>query len=146
MLKFEPSFKYDKQTKSTICELTDGREFFCGKAFCHPEDMDMGNEKIGSEIAFRRAYIKLLKRDKLDVKVALAALNQLYYSMKHSKKFNPTSYENKMLQRQIRIHQNDLVTLQEMITTEEQNLKTLINEKDKFYKRIRRNRAKGNFK
>ena len=80
MLKFEPSFKYDKQTKSTICELTDGREIFCGKAFCHPEDMDMGNEKTGSEIAFRRAYIKLLKRDKLDVKVALAALNQLYYS------------------------------------------------------------------
>ena len=72
----------------------------------------------------------------------LKALKQAYYSMNQSKKFNPKSYENKMLQRQIRQIEFDLDTIRDMLATEEQNLREYIQEKDKFYKRIRHNREK----
>ena len=49
-----------------------------------------------------------------------------------------------MLQRQIRLLEFDLTTLKEMLAYERQSLKDLIEEKDKFYKKIRakRNGAK----
>ena len=62
--------------------------------------------------------------------------------MKHSNKFNPKSYENIMLQRQIRIFKFDIDEIKKIIATEKQNLMTYISEKDKFYNKIRKNRDK----
>ena len=62
--------------------------------------------------------------------------------MKHSKHFNPNSYENKMLQRQIRDFNLDLDIFKDILATEEQMLMEYLEEKDKFYKRIRANREK----
>jgi hypothetical protein len=62
--------------------------------------------------------------------------------MKHSKQFNPKSYENKMLWRRIRAKEFDLDVINQMITTEKQNLSQMIDEKEKFYQRIRANRNK----
>ena len=62
--------------------------------------------------------------------------------MKHSKHFNPNSYENKMLQRQIRDFNLDLDIFKDILATEEQMLIEYLEEKDKFYKRIRANREK----
>jgi len=62
--------------------------------------------------------------------------------MKHSNKFNPKSYENIMLQRQIRIFKFDIDEIKKIIATEKQNLITYISEKDKFYNKIRKNRNK----
>lgn len=138
----EPYFEWDKETGTAICILTDGEREFFGEAICHDDDLDMMNEKTGCEIAFRRAKIKAFKEKKRDLKLQLAALNQAYYSMNRSKNFNPKSYENRMLRRQIHLINSDLATFKEMITTEEQNLRTYITEKDKFYKHIRHNRGK----
>ena len=62
--------------------------------------------------------------------------------MKHSNKFNPKSYENIMLQRQIRIFKFDIDEIKKIIATEKQNLMAYISEKDKFYNKIRKNRDK----
>ena len=115
---------------------------FVGCANCHDDDMDMCNDKTGLQIAMHRATIKYYRNRRDDIKSRLAGLNQLFYSMKHSKNFNPTSYENKMLQRQIRNLTDDLATIKEMIATEEQTMREYISEKDKFYKKIRKNRNK----
>ena len=64
--------------------------------------------------------------------------------MNKSQRFNAKSYENKMLQRQIRQINFDLDTTKEMIATEEQNLRTYIADKDKFYQKVRFNRQKAN--
>ena len=105
--------------------------------------MDMASEKVGCEIAYSRAAIDSIKYERDNViKPSLRALKQLYYSMKHSKKFNPKSYENKMLQRQIQMINFDLATIKDMLAGEEQRLIEYITEKDKFYQHIRRNRAK----
>ena len=143
-MKNEPSFEWNEELKMASCFLKDGQEVFVGFAQCHPEDMDMVTEKVGCEIAFYRAKIKFYQSLKKDLKTALYALNQLYYSMKHSKQFNENSYENHMLQRQIAIHETDLKTIKNLIKIEKEALYKYIDEKDKFYKKIRSNRKKAN--
>lgn len=141
-MKNEPKFLWDKEKRKATCILTDGERKYIGEAICHTDDEDMMNEKTGCEIAIRRAKIKALKEKKRDLKLQLSSLNQLYYSMNRSKKFNPKSYENRMLQRQIQLINFDLETFKQMIVVEEQNLLTYLKEKEKFYKHIRHNRAK----
>lgn len=110
-----------------------------GTAMCHEDDVDMMSWRTGEEIAFRRAKMDCLRIHRnADLLPRLAALNQLYYSMKHSTKFNPKSYENKMLQRQIRAIKFDLTTIKEMLAYEQKNLKEYIQGKEKVYQRIRK--------
>ena len=145
-MKNEPIFTWDEVTGTASCILSDGEKIFTGFANCHPEDSDMCSEKTGCEIALRRAKINALKDYRNEVKVRLSALNQLYYSMNRSKYFNKKSYENKMLQRQIRLTNFDLDTVKEMIVSEQQSLKSYIDEKEKFYNktRLRRKKADSN--
>lgn len=62
--------------------------------------------------------------------------------MKQSTRFNPKSYENMMLQRRIRAINFDLDTIKEMLATERESLRDLIQEKDKFYCQVRAHRNK----
>lgn len=133
-------FSYENET--TTCSINYEGYTAIGVAKCHPDDFDMQNNNTGCEIAFRRAVIQLYYYQKRTIKNRLAALDQLYYSMKHSSHFNKDSYENQMLQRQRYITKMDLITIKEMIVTEKEKLKEYIQKKDDFYVSIRRNRAK----
>lgn len=139
-MTYEPSFVWDEENRSAICTLSNGKNTFFGHATCHPDDEDMMSEKTGCEIAFRRARIKYLQHTKNMLAERLAALTHYYNTINHSKYFNENSYENKMLQRQLHLIKNDLATTKEMIAMERESLKTLIDEKDLFYKAIRKRR------
>lgn len=143
----EPIFTWDEETGIASCIVEGNKYIAVGNASCHPDDADMKSEKTGCEIAYRRAVIDGLRtyRD-CELKPALAALKQLYYSMNKSKRFNEKSYENIMLQRQIRQKEFDLSTVNDMINNKQESLRTLIREKDEFYKQIRKNRQKANNK
>lgn len=134
------NFSYDNE--KTICTINYDNYTAIGIAKCHPDDLDMQNKNTGCEIALHKAMIQLYYYQKRALKNKLSALNQLYYSMKHSKHFNPKSYENKMLQRQINLIKMDLDTIKELITTTKENLKEYIQLKDDFYIAIRKNRIK----
>ena len=142
----EPIFTWDEETKTASCILTDGEEVYMGLATCHPDDTDLGNEKTGYEIAFRRASIYVYKHYRDELKLQLKTLKHLHSTMKHSKYFNPKSYENRMLQRHIRMFEFDLTTIKETIATEEQNLRKYIKEKDDFYVKTRARREMRNKK
>lgn len=144
-MRKEPYFEWNAEDGQTYCIITDNTgKIFCGTATCHEDDKDMMSRRTGEEIAFRRARMEQMRYIRDNIKIELQALKQLYYSMNRSKHFNPKSYENKMLQRQIRMKTFDLDTIKEMLATERENLKELLQEKDKFYKQIRahRNKAK----
>ncbi len=143
-MKNEPIFNWDAETGTAACSLSDGKKIFTGLAQCHPDDIDMASEKTGCEIAFKRAKINALREYRDELKASLKALNQFYYSINKSKQFNEKSYENRMLQRQIRTINFDLATTKEIIASEQQNLRQYIEEKDKFYVKIRKNRNKAN--
>ena len=117
-MKHEPIFNWDEETGISSCILSDGEKIYTGFAQCHPDDSDMKGQKTGCEIAFRRARINALRGYRDELKIQLKVLNQLYYSMNISYRFNEKSYENKMLQRQIRQINFDLATAKEMIATE----------------------------
>lgn len=139
----EPSVIWDAENNIATCTLIDdqGRKFV-GTAKCHPDDLDFSNELTGGVIASHRAMIKYLRSIKRDIlQPELRALKQLYYSMNQSKKFNPNSYENKMLQRQIHIKEEDLATIEEELVSLQQKLKLFIATKDATYKKLRQNRA-----
>ena len=143
MFKYEPKFQWNDDTKTTLCVIEDKKgNVFVGEAFCHEDDYDMVSKLVGHEIAFSRAKIQYLQfiRDN-ELKPALATLKQLYYSMKHSTHFNPKSYENRMLQRRIRMTEFDLTTTKEMIAYERKNLQDYTVGKEKLYQRIRRRKA-----
>lgn len=133
----EPIFEWDAETGLASCILTDGQHYYTGIAQCHPDDQDMMSEKTGCEIALRRAKIYALREYRDELKLKRQALSQLYYSMNQSNKFNEKSYENKMLQRQIRLLDFDLITTKEIIATEQQNLKDYLKKKDDFYNKTR---------
>ena len=134
----EPIFQYDPETMESICILTSGNTSFIGKAQCHKDDADFASEKTGQTIAQFRATIKYFQHIKNnELKPKLNALKQLYYSMNRSKKFNPNSYENYMLQRQIHLYENDLAMVNDEITTLQNFLRDYLAEKDKFYKKMR---------
>lgn len=137
-MKQEPIFNWDPEEGVASCIIKYKNQTFCGVAMCHEEDKDMMSEKTGMEIAYRRATIDYLKyvRD-MELKPALKALKQLYYTMKHSTHFNPKSYENSKLQRHIRMYEFDLETINELIVNERKNLKDYIDKKDEFYKKTR---------
>ena len=142
IMKNIPEFDWNEEQGTATCILTDkNKKIYIGFATCHPDDQDMCSEKTGCEIALSRATIDYYRnlRDN-EIKPALAALNQLYYSMNKSKSFNPNSYENKMLQRQIRLKTFDLTTVQEMIVAEQEKLKNFIKKKEEFYQLIRSKR------
>ena len=143
-MKHEPIFDWDEETGISSCIVSDGEKVYTGFAQCHPDDEDMKGQKTGCEIAFRRARINALRGYRDELKIQLKALNQLYYSMNKSTKFNEKSYENRMLQRQIRMINFDLTTTKEMIATEQENLRTYIKEKDEFYNKTRMRRKKAN--
>lgn len=136
----EPVITWDETTKEAKCIINSNYGEIIGIAKCHPDDYDLGNELTGCYIASQRALIKAMKLYKMDLKSQLFSLNQLYYSMKHSNKFNEKSYENKMLQRFINSLKNDLNTVNQEIATNQENLRIYIHEKDKFYNQIRENR------
>lgn len=137
-MKQEPIFNWDPEEGVASCIIKYKNQTFCGVAMCYEEDKDMMSEKTGMEIAYRRATIDYLKyvRD-MELKPALKALKQLYYTMKHSTHFNPKSYENSKLQRHIRMYEFDLETINEIIIDERKNLKDYIDKKDEFYKKTR---------
>ena len=82
----EPQFNWDPESGVAICALTDGDNIFMGTAACAAEDIDMMSEKTGCQIALWRAEIKyyIHIRDN-EVKPALKALKQFYYTMNRSK-------------------------------------------------------------
>ena len=141
-MKNLPMFDWDNERGSASCLLTDGEKVYTGFALCHPEDMDMAGEKTGCEIALRRAKINALRGYRDELKIQLKTLNQLYYSMNKSNKFNEKSYENRMLQRQINRINFDLTTTKEMIVSEKQELRDYLQQKEEFYTKIRRMRKK----
>lgn len=114
---------------------------YVGTAHVHPEDEDMKSELVGCEIAEYRANIELMK-DYLvnELEPGLAALKQLYYSMKHSSQFSPKGYEAKMLYRQIRLKEEDIEFIKQEIAKIKQFIKYYINRKDQNYQHIRKKR------
>ena len=101
----------------------------------------MCSKITGQTIAELRAEIKKLQhiRDN-ELRPQLKILNQLYYAMNRSKKYNKKSYESKMLYRANKNITNELDIVKEILDEDRKFLKEYIELKDIYYKNIRSRR------
>lgn len=135
------SYLYDKETGISTYVIEYDGQIFTGLAQCAEADRDMQNELTGVHIAQERAIIKLLQYRRNEIKHRLAALNQLFYSVNCSKRYDPHGYMENMLQHQIDNTQEDLITIKQNLKERQVNLFQYINSKDDFYQHIRKNRG-----
>ena len=140
----EQNYLYDKDSGVSTYIIEYEGQYFTGIAHCAPEDADMQNEKTGINIAQRRAIIKLFQYRRNELKHKLAALNQLYYSVNKSKKYDSHGYMENMLEHQRQQIQDELNLMKDALKDEQQDLQQYLKNKDEFYKRIRTNRKKDN--
>lgn len=140
----EHNYLYDKDSGVSTYIIEYESQYFTGIAHCAPEDADMQNEKTGINIAQRRAIIKLFQYRRNELKHKLAALNQLYYSVNKSKKYDSHGYMENMLEHQRQQIQDELNLMKDTLKNEQQSLQQYLKNKDEFYKRIRANRNKDN--
>lgn len=136
----KPQYIWDEETGVASCILYDGNDVYVGTATCHPDSFDMKSEKIGLTIAQMRAEIKALNNYKNNLKAGYAALKQLYYSINQSQKWNPESYESRMIVRQMQLKQLDITTINEEIQDRKHNLKQYITDHFNFQQKIRAKR------
>lgn len=122
----------------TTCDYTTKYGTFRGIAMCHPDDEDMQSKRTGEQIAYQRAMIKALqhKRDNV-LKPRLYSLQQLFYSMVTSKKYNPESFEAKRLQKHIQQTEEEITNCKIALSLSRTNLRNYIAEKEKLYQKIR---------
>ena len=139
----KPEYTWDPGLGFASCTLYYKNLEFYGSAHCHRDDEDMMSKLTGQTIAEARATIQYLAhiRDN-EVRPQLKSLYQLYYSMKHSSKFNPKSYESIMLYRQIHHLEKDLDAVNKEIANIKQMLKEYIEQKEKDHQKIREYHSK----
>ena len=139
----QPQYFWSEENGTAFATIFYKNYTFTGEAFCHPDDKDMMSKLTGQTIAEYRATIKYLRfiRD-CELQPQLKALKQLYYSMNHSKYFNPESYEAKMLYRQIKNLKEDLEAIKEEIQHQKDSLKAYLEIKEADHAKIRAHKAK----
>ena len=140
----EPVTSYNPESGESVFTLTDGVFNFVGTAKCHEDDMDLGNELTGMQIASTRAFIKALQHDRETVLAIVNALKHVIATMSMSPQFNPNSYEAKRIYQELQNAEHDLHLIRLQIQALRDELRTYIQNKDKSYKVIRANRAKKN--
>lgn len=114
-----------------------------GTAKCSPEDQDMKNEKTGCTIAEQRAKIAFLRhiRD-TELKPELKGLKRFWNTMNHSKYYDANSYPIQRLLRTISQYERDIKDINLEIFAMKAELKTYLEFKGVFYKKIRKLRGK----
>lgn len=143
----ETIFSWDLSNESdkavASCTIYYKRKPFLGVAYCHPQDKDFCSEKTGSAIAEMRAQIKLLThiRDN-ELRPAYNAINHLYSSLSQGLKYNENSHEFKVVRRELFKLKNQLDTVSKEIVSVKKSLSAYISEKDKFYKKVRKDRKR----
>lgn len=129
-------FEYDEDTGHATCELHDNDYFAYGFAQCHAQDEPYKSELTGCCIAEARALIDLKRMKRDDIKQQLKALNHLQNTFSTSKKYNPRSYEARMLKRQINHKKALLVRINSEINEEIQSLRVYMKNKDEIHTRM----------
>lgn len=134
----QPEYTWSERYGTATCTLFYKNYEFTGVANCHPDDKDMMSKLTGQTIAEYRATLKYLRfiRD-CELQPQLKSLKQLYYSMNHSKYFNPKSYEVKMLYRQINQLTEDLKENKYLIDLTKSELKAYLTTKERDHKQLR---------
>ena len=108
-------------------------------ASCSTEDIDMKSEKVGCEIAYRRARIDYFKEQKAKYRIQLEGLRHFKSTL--SSNIDTNDYIYKRLLKEIKNLEDKIIYCCTKIDFEKSRLREYINDKDEFYKYIRKKRS-----
>ena len=134
------NYKWDEINGIAMCSILYKDIEYVGTAQCHPDDTDFKSQLIGSELAYLRACLKVLQGLKKEKWTELKALKSLEGSLVPSPRFNPDSFEAKMLTKRIEITTEDIDVIKECIDDLRDKIHRNIEEGENFYQSIRKNR------
>jgi hypothetical protein len=127
--------KWDKEHGLSICTIEYNGFKFYGYAQCCPEDEEFKSEMTGGNISTWRAEVAVMKHIKrCEIEPKIAALRHVYFTMAHSKQYNPKSYEARRLFREYQNLLDDLDEINAEIKDTENLLKDYIESKDRANK------------
>lgn len=108
-----------------------------GIAQCAPQDTEFKSALTGGLIAEYRAEIDLFKKiNNYEIKPAITALKHVYCTMRHSKQYDPKSYEAVRLKKELAHLMDEFEENKNSIKELKQNLSKYIQEKDDFYRKL----------
>ena len=136
-------YNWNQETGMCIASLIlPNGDVLQGYAACHPDDMDMCNEKTGCILAGFKLLVKAYQyRKNYILKPKLEMLLHLKSLFERNPNYNKDSYENKMLCKQICLLKKEIEEAKCKIETAKQERKEYIALKDSFYKKVRAKRG-----
>lgn len=133
-------YTWYSDTHTAVCAITEKGQEWLGIAYCHPDDLDFGNERTGLIIAEYRARIDYNKEKRRNLRQQYTALERLYRQVINGANYSPKSRENRILWSELRRLKNELTAVNYDLSQLRKNLKTFIDEKEEFYNKIRSKR------
>lgn len=135
-------FIYNDTDHSYTCVRTIRNKKFIGHTRCHPGDYDFESKLVGEHYAYMRALIKELA-DRRDTKrLELKALRHLYNILEQNKNVCLESEEMYTIRRQIKLAEDEIRDIRELIKATRFELHATIISKDTYYKALRERRKK----
>ena len=131
----KPVYDWIEEDGVMICTLREGKQEWVGIANCHPFDKEYKSEYAGGMIAESRALINMYN-DKLynDALPRFKALKHLRNSMEQSYRYNPDSFEAKVMRKEYYGAQTDVEILRTLIRATKRQLANYISDREKYMK------------
>ena len=115
-----------------------------GTAKVHPEDKDMENAYTGFNISGVRASISYFTKQIQDLKSRIKGLNHYKSILDQNPSVPKDGYEYKMLLKEMKFLDEEVHEYTQIREQMRDELRNYIKDKDRFYKRVRYVRNKGN--
>ena len=126
------TYKYDKDTHTSVGNLKVKNNTYTATARCHPDDSHWATEMTGAHIVEQRCYIKYLKDLLKELKIQKKTLEDLYKSFKCCRRFNKEDYHIHRLELEIEIYDERIEIISNAIELTEHGLKNYIDTKEKM--------------
>lgn len=137
----KPIYEWSENTGIASVMLYDEKNrVFIGSAVCAKEDKDMKSQKVGQEIAGRRAEIDLIRQHIKDLKWEKKILQDLLSTYKNHPKHNDEDWQEAILKRKIYNLILDIETFKTMYKDKFKDLQDYIHMKEIFYQKVRKAR------
>lgn len=144
MIDKHTKFTYSPDGHITICERRIHNQVFRGVAKCHPSDWDFESKLVGEHYAYMRSMIQEIASRRDAKREELKALKHLYNILEQNPKVSRESVECYTIRRQIKVIEEEIEDLRELIKMTKTELRASIIAKDTYYKKIRESRQKQN--
>lgn len=144
MMDKHTKFSYSPDGHITVCERRIHNQVFRGVSKCHPADWDFESKLVGEHYAYMRSMIQEIASRRDAKKEELKALKHLYNILEQNPKVSRESIECYTIRRQIKVIEEEIEDLRELIKMTKTELRASIIAKDTYYKKIRESRQKQN--